>query len=65
LPSAQQKTLGKEVFADKFFIMYSLPSAALSKAFAECIYGFAECPGHSAKHLIPIVMTMLRFGKIC
>jgi hypothetical protein len=37
LPSARQKTLGKEVFADEFFVMYSLPSAALGKAFAECI----------------------------
>jgi hypothetical protein len=37
LPSARQKTLGKEVFADKFFAVYSLPSVALGKAFAECI----------------------------
>jgi hypothetical protein len=35
--------------------VYSLPSAALGKAFAECIYGFAECPRHSAKRLILVV----------
>jgi hypothetical protein len=31
---------------------------ALGKAFAECIYGFAECPGHSAKRLIPVVFRV-------
>jgi hypothetical protein len=43
LPSARQKTLGKEVFADDFFAVYSLPSAALGKAFAEGKMAFAEC----------------------
>jgi hypothetical protein len=33
----QQKTLGKEVFADEFFAIYSLPSVTLDKAFAEYI----------------------------
>ena len=37
LPSARNKALGKEAFADDFFAESSLPSAALSKAFAECI----------------------------
>ena len=41
--------LDKETFADGFFADCSLPSAALSKAFAECNRGFAECPKHSAK----------------
>jgi hypothetical protein len=59
LPSARQKTLGKEVFADEFFAVYSLPSMAFGKAFAECIYGFVECPGHSAKRLIPVVNVSL------
>jgi hypothetical protein len=27
LPSARQKTLSKEVFADEFFVVYYLPSA--------------------------------------
>ena len=36
LPSARQKTLGKDAFADGLFIECSLPSAALGKTFAEC-----------------------------
>ena len=36
LPSARQKELGKEAFADSFFSKRSLPSATLGKAFAEC-----------------------------
>jgi hypothetical protein len=35
----------------------SLPSAALGKGFAECKWGFAECPGHSAKSLFPVVVA--------
>ena len=54
LPSARQKTLGKDAFADAFFAEWSLPSAALGKAFAECKLDFAECPWHSAKLLIPV-----------
>jgi hypothetical protein len=50
-PSARQKTLDKEVFADEFFVVYSLPSAALGKAFA-----------HSAKRLIPVVALRI-FSK--
>ena len=55
LPSARQKTLGKDAFADGLFAECSLPSAALGKAFAECKLGFAVCPWHSAKPLIPVV----------
>ena len=55
LPSARQKTLGKDVFADSFFAECSLPSATLGKAFAECKLGFAECPLHSAKPVSPVV----------
>ena len=47
--------LGKEFFADEFFAECSLPSAALSKAFAECKAGFAECGLHSAKNQNPVV----------
>ena len=49
LPSAQYVALGKETFADGFFVDCSLPNAALGKAFAECNRGFAECPKHSTK----------------
>ena len=55
LPSARQKTLGKDAFADGLFAECSLPSAALDKAFAECKLGFAECPWHSANSLSPVV----------
>jgi hypothetical protein len=41
LPSAREKVLGKEGFADALFSEPSLPSATLGKAFAECFYGFA------------------------
>jgi hypothetical protein len=50
LPSAGLEcrflALGKEIFADKIFAERPLPSAALGKAFAECLAGFAECPQH-------------------
>jgi hypothetical protein len=36
LPSAREKALGKEAFADAVFAESSLPSVALDKAFAEC-----------------------------
>jgi hypothetical protein len=36
LPSARQKALGKEGFADALFVKPSLPSVTLGKAFAEC-----------------------------
>ena len=36
LPSAREKVLGKEGFADALCAEPSLPSATLSKAFAEC-----------------------------
>jgi hypothetical protein len=36
LPSAREKVLGKEGFADALFTEPSLPSVTLGKAFAEC-----------------------------
>jgi hypothetical protein len=36
LPSAREKVLGKEGFADALCAEPSLPSATLGKAFAEC-----------------------------
>jgi hypothetical protein len=36
LPSAGEKVLGKEGFADVLFVEPSLPSVTLGKAFAEC-----------------------------
>ena len=56
LPSARQKTLGKDVFADTFFAEWSLPSAALGKAFAECKLGW-----HSAKPVSPVVFSLIRW----
>jgi hypothetical protein len=55
LPSARQKALGKDVFAGIFSTECPLPSVTLGKVFAECIRSFAECPGHSAKILNPVV----------
>jgi hypothetical protein len=57
LPSAREKALGKEGFADALFAEPSLPSVTLGKAFAECFQGFAECFRHSTKRLIPVVAT--------
>jgi hypothetical protein len=36
LPSAREKVLGKDGFADALFAEPSLPSATLGKAFDEC-----------------------------
>jgi hypothetical protein len=36
LPSAREKVLGKEGFADTLYAEPSLPSVTLGKAFAEC-----------------------------
>jgi hypothetical protein len=47
--------LGKDVFADEIAAECPLPSVTLGKGFAECNSGFAECPRHSAKPLIPVV----------
>jgi hypothetical protein len=58
LPSAREKALGKEGFADALFTEPSLPSVTLGKAFAECFEGFAECFGHSAKRSFPVVYLM-------
>jgi hypothetical protein len=55
LPSAREKVLGKEGFANALCVEPSLPSATLGKAFAECFSGFAECFMHSAKAAIPVV----------
>jgi hypothetical protein len=60
LPSAREKVLGKEGFADALFAEPSLPSATLGKAFAECFYGFAGCGGPSAKLPFPVVMAATR-----
>jgi hypothetical protein len=57
LPSAREKTLGKEGFADALCAEPSLPSATLGKGFAECFCGFAECFGHSAKPANPVVIA--------
>ena len=49
----------KSLFAVKFFSESSLPRAALSKAFAEGFWAFAECPGPSAKRASPAVVCFL------
>ena len=48
LPSAREKVLGKEGFADALCVEPSLPSATLGKDFDECFR-------HSAKPSIPVV----------
>jgi hypothetical protein len=55
LPSAREKVLGKDGFADALYAEPSLPSATLGKAFAECFKGFAKCFSHSAKPSVPVV----------
>jgi hypothetical protein len=42
------KALGKEVFVDKIFAVYPLPSAALSKDFAEGKMASKACISSSA-----------------
>jgi hypothetical protein len=42
LLSVREKVLDKKGFADVLFAEPSLPSATLSKAFAECFWGFAD-----------------------
>lgn len=37
LPSVRFLALGKEIFTDKFFAEWALPSATLGKAFAEWV----------------------------
>jgi hypothetical protein len=58
LPSAREKVLGKEGFADVLFAEPSLPSATLGKSFAECFWGFAECFGHSVKRPFLVVLVV-------
>ena len=71
LPSARQMALGKGCFFGHFFPECPLSSAALGKAFAECIWGFAECCRHSAKRPNPVVIAALRgstrrrFEEVC
>jgi hypothetical protein len=48
VPSAREKVLGKEAFADVLFVEPSLPSATLGKDFVECFK-------HLAKWPIPVV----------
>jgi len=55
-PSAKKIALGKAFFVVTSFTEWTLPNAALGKAFAECNMGFAECLGHSAKHWNPVVI---------
>jgi hypothetical protein len=49
VPSAREKVLSKEAFADVLFVEPSLPSATLGKDVTECF------SGHSAKLSIPVV----------
>jgi hypothetical protein len=42
VPSAREKVLGKEVFADVLFVEPYLSSATLCKNFAEYFSGFVE-----------------------
>jgi hypothetical protein len=49
LPSARQKTLDKDGFANYFFTVWALPSVTLGKAFAECNWGFAAPVSSSAR----------------
>jgi hypothetical protein len=63
LPSAREKVLGKEGFADALFAEPSLPSATLGKAFAERFYGISECFGHSTKRPFPVVYTYIINGR--
>ena len=55
LPSARWLTLGKELFVVKMYVVCSLSSVTLGKAFAECFVGFAECLWHTAKPRFPVV----------
>jgi hypothetical protein len=64
LPSAQQKVLSKEVVADVQFTKPYLSSVTLSKFFAECFPGFAECFRHSAKKLFLAVHDLRLQDKI-
>ena len=55
LPSACHVALGKDSFADHFFAEWTLPRAALGKAFADGKCSFAEYGRHSAKVPVPVV----------
>jgi hypothetical protein len=57
LAECLKKALGKEVFAEEFFAVYPLLSAALGKAFAE---GKMACPWHSAMHAFPVVFLVFQ-----
>jgi hypothetical protein len=60
-----KKVLGKEPFADEVFVLCSLPSVTLDKAFTECKIAFAECLRHSAKNAIPVVAQLYVPKSIC
>ncbi|XP_066347958.1 putative inactive G-type lectin S-receptor-like serine/threonine-protein kinase SRK [Miscanthus floridulus] len=62
LPSARQKTLGKDSFAESLFAECRLPRVTLDKAFTEYFLGFAVCPEHTAKLLITVVLLFLLFS---
>ena len=49
----------------QLFTKRPLPSVALGKAFAECNMGFADCPRHSAKNLIPEVLSLTHCMQAC
>ena len=51
------KNTRQRPFAGQNFAVCSLPSVALGKGFAECIWAFAECFWHSAKRLSPVVIS--------
>jgi hypothetical protein len=40
------------------FVEYYLSSVTLGKSFAKCKMVFAECLGHSAKNLCPVVIVI-------
>jgi len=68
LPSARRLILVKQLFAVKTYAECHLPSVTLGKRFAECFWGFAECPWHSTKFLYPVVtrtiaVTMLQMCR--
>ena len=49
------KNTRQSLFADKNSPSVVCLSVTLGKPFAECFLGFAECPGHSANLLFPVV----------
>jgi len=60
---AECQVLDKDPFTDQKFFVCSLPSVALGKGFAKCIWAFAECQRHSAKPLCPVVYIWYNFSS--